>query len=158
MPRTRMIVVAALIALVSIACGGGDEPTTPSAAGGNATTDDSMNDSMDHEMSVAITSPEDGAQVTVPFTIEIDSSVDLGAVDDGHHHVHIWFDGNDGDYEVVEGDTYEVPSLAPGEHTITVSLRSADHGAVGVEDEITVTVTGGNTEEGSEENDTGYDY
>lgn len=145
--RLRLAVPIALLALIAFACGGGDEATE---AGGG---DDTM-----EEMSLAITAPEDGAEVTVPFTLQFDSSVPLADIDTGEHHVHVWYDGDDGNYEVVTSDTFEVASLSPGEHTITVSLRNADHSEAGVEEEITVTVTGGETGEGTEEDDTGYGY
>ena len=94
----------------------------------------------------------------VPFTVEFESSEELGAPETGKHHVHIYFDGNEDEYEVVEDLSYEVPDLESGEHTITASLRNADHSDAGAEAELTVTAegAGGGDENGGE--DGGYDY
>jgi hypothetical protein len=137
----RVFVAATAFALVAAACGGGSGGG--SGAGGG---------------SVEITSPQDGEAVSVPFTVEIDSSEELGAPETGKHHVHVYFDGNEDEYEVVEALSYEVPDLASGEHTITASLRNADHSDAGAEAEVTVTVegSGGGEEDGG--GDRGYDY
>jgi hypothetical protein len=136
----RVFVAATAFALVAAACGGGGDGG--SGAGGP---------------SIEMTSPQDGAAVSVPFTVEIDSSEELGAPETGKHHVHVYFDGNEDEYEVVEALSYEVPDLASGEHTITASLRNADHSEAGAEAEVTVTVegSGGGEEDGG---DRGYDY
>jgi len=110
------------------ACGGEDEPDAAGA------------DSADRS-SLSIAEPADGAEVEVPFTVRFSSDVDLGPIDSGASHVHIWIDGKEDDYEVVEGDSYEIEGLAAGEHTISVSLRNADHSAAGSEDEISVVVS-----------------
>jgi hypothetical protein len=137
----RVFVAATAFALVAAACGGGDGGG--SGAGGP---------------SIEITSPEDGATASVPFMVEIDSSEELGATETGKHHVHVYFDGNEDSYEVVEDPSYEVSDLESGEHTITASLRNADHSDAGAESEVTVTVegSGGGEEDGGD--DGGYDY
>ena len=107
---------------------------------------------------VTIDEPDDGAEVAVPFTLEF-SGEGIGPSGAGTHHVHVFYDGDESNYEVVEETSFEVTGLSSGEHTITVSLRNADHSAVGAEDEITVTVTGGDpTEEEREDDRGGYDY
>lgn len=115
--------------MILVACGGGDDE--PEAVG---------SDSADRA-SLSIAEPADGAEVEVPFTVRFTSDVDLGPIDTGASHVHIWIDGAENDYEVVEGDTYEIDGLDAGEHTISVSLRNADHSAAGAEDEISIVVT-----------------
>jgi hypothetical protein len=125
MPRLLMLPALAL-AFVLAACGGDDEAaTTTGEADG---------------MTLSIAAPEDGAEVDVPFTVELDSSEPLGPTDSGEHHVHVYFDGDDGDYMVVESDSVEVEDLPAGEHTVHASLRNADHSAAGAEAEVTVTV------------------
>ncbi len=149
--RLKLLVPLALLALVSLACGGGDDTE---AGGGRQ-----QGEAGESELSLSIQRPAEGAQVRVPFTLEYTSSVPLGAPETGRHHVHIWYDGNESEYEVVNGASFSVRDLSPGRHTITVSLRNADHSAAGAEDEVTVAVSGGEqTGEGAGENDTGYRY
>jgi hypothetical protein len=147
MARMRLFAVVAALALAAFACGEeGSSDNGAAAGGGDGTT-------------VEITSPEDGAEVGATFTLEFSSSEDLGPTDTGVHHVHVWFDGDESKYEVVEATSFEVSGLSPGEHEVTASLRNADHSPAGAEDTITVTLApGAGTGEGEKENDTGYDY
>jgi hypothetical protein len=117
----------------------------------------------DDGMEVSIDEPTDGAELTTPFTVEVSSSEEIGPEDTGLHHVHVFFDGNDDEYQVVTSESVEVEDLPPGDHTIGVSLRNADHSPTGAEAEISVTVvegedggTGG-AEDPDRTND-GYDY
>ncbi|WP_460888673.1 hypothetical protein [Promicromonospora xylanilytica] len=103
-------------------------------------------------MTLEITSPQDGDTVEVPFTVELASSEELGPTDSGAHHVHVFFDGDDQEYQVVESDSVEITDLPEGEHVVNASLRNADHSPAGVEAEVTVTVGAGGTE-----SDTGGD-
>jgi hypothetical protein len=134
-----------IVALVAAACGGG----TGTGSGGS------------DSLSLRIGSPEEGAQVSSPFTVTVDASVPLDEPSTGEHHVHLCFDGADCDaeYQLVYGDTFEVADLSPGEHTIEASLRNADHSDAGTSDEITVTVGGGGagTDAGGGA-DGGFDY
>ena len=91
-------------------------------------------------LSVSVAEPESGTTVTVPFTVEIDSSVPLGPSESGLHHVHVWFDGQENDYLIVESETVDITELATGAHTMHVSLRNANHSAAGAETEIPITV------------------
>ncbi|WP_335991344.1 Ig-like domain-containing protein [Glycomyces sp. MUSA5-2] len=121
--------------------------------------------------SVSIEQPAEGDELTAPFTVVVESSEELGTTESGNHHVHLYFDGNDGTYEVIEsgnGEEYEVSAdspvlegLEPGEHTLNVSLRNADHSAAGAEDEVTVTIgdgTGGGGGDEDEDDGGGYGY
>ena len=110
--------------LMGSACG-----TEPEEGGAAATS----------QHGLTIHSPADGAEVEMPFSLEFSSHA-LGMGDD--FHVHVFFDGNEDDYEIASGTSYEIDSLAPGEHTIHVSLRHGDHSAAGAEEEVTVMVTG----------------
>jgi hypothetical protein len=109
-------------------------------------------------MEVSITTPEDGAEVTTPFTVEVSSSEELGPEETGENHVHVFFDGHEDDYLVVTSESAEIDELAPGDHTIGVSLRNADHSPAGAEAEISVTVSGGRSTGTEEPDETGDDY
>ncbi|MGH2445952.1 MAG: hypothetical protein ACRDGD_07930 [Candidatus Limnocylindria bacterium] len=103
----------------------------------------------DGDLALSIASPADGAEVSVPFDVQLDSSVPLGTPDTGNHHVHFYFDTDisSADYQLVYGETGEVTrELEPGEHTIIASLRNADHSDAGPSEEITVVVGDGETE------------
>lgn len=138
----RTVVPLAAVALVVTACGDDDD-------GGNTT-------SSNNGMSLTIAAPDDGAEISLPFTVEFDSSEDLGPTDDGVHHVHIFWDGEDSEYTVVEADSVEVTEAPEGEHTLNASLRNADHSPAGVETEITVTVGEGGGDDSGDNG--GFDY
>ena len=141
MSKTRIMAVTA-IALLAAACGGDDDAATTATGEGG--------------MTLSITAPDDGGEVSLPFTVEFDSSEELGPTDDGVHHVHIYWDGDDSEYTVVEADNIEVTEAPEGEHTLNASLRNADHSPAGVETEITLTVgSGGDSDTGD---DGGIDY
>jgi hypothetical protein len=138
--RWKLFAILSALALVAFACGN----DTPEA---------------DDGPSIDITAPDDGTEVGSSFTLEVASSEELGPTETGAHHIHVWYDGDETTYDVVESDTFEVSGLAPGEREITASLRFANHSAAGAEDTITVTVTGEpGTEdvEEEEEDDVGY--
>jgi len=137
--RHRSLALLALLlplALLAAACGDDDDST--------ATNDSGSSGGGEGDMTLAIADPGDGAEVQVPFDVSFDSSVELGPTDTGEHHVHLYFDGNEDDYDVVEGTSFTVDrDLGPGEHTVEASLRNADHSDAGVETSITVDVTDG---------------
>jgi hypothetical protein len=139
------------VALLAASCGGGDDGDGSGGSGAGAG-------------GFSISSPEDGAEVSSKFELEFSSDDELGPTDTGANHVHVFFDGNSEEYQVVESSTFEVTGLESGEHTITASLRNADHSAAGPEDEITVTVTGAGGGGGDKKDDEGgddggrYDY
>jgi hypothetical protein len=108
-------------------------------------------------MTLAITSPSDGEQVDVPFTVELESSVPLGPTASGERHVHVFFDGDDNEYTVVESESGEITDLRPGEHVVNASLRNADHSPAGVETETAVVVGDGGSGNGDGGNG-GIDY
>jgi hypothetical protein len=135
----RMSAAAAALVLGVGACGGDDGDDTATTSGGG-----------DDGPSVEILQPADGDTISVPFSLEVDSSEELGTTDTGRHHVHIFFDGDDSSYEVIEDDNREpreitedspaVEGLEPGEHVLNISLRNADHSPAGAEAEVTVNV------------------
>lgn len=143
----RLIAPAVAAVLLALAACGGTASGGPGGEG-------------DGGMTLEFVSPTDGAEISFPFTVQFESSEELGPTEDGVHHVHVYFDGDDSTYEVVEGETWEVTTVqAPeGEHTLNASLRNADHSPAGVETEISVTVGqgGGGTDGGSDGG--GLDY
>jgi catechol 2,3-dioxygenase-like lactoylglutathione lyase family enzyme len=114
----------------------------------NPTSGGEANDAL----ALEIVTPADGAEVEQNFEIQVESSVPLGEPETGNHHIHFYFDTDvtDADYQLVYADGAAVDrELPPGEHTIIVSLRNADHSDAGVSDEITVTVGDGGTGDGA---------
>ncbi|ACQ78509.1 hypothetical protein Bcav_0244 [Beutenbergia cavernae DSM 12333] len=151
--RPGLLAAAAAVVVLTLAgCGGdgGDDGAEP-AAGGDGPT-------------VEIIEPADGDSLSAPFTFVVSSSEELGTTESGNHHVHLYFDGDDSAYEVIEsgnGEEHEITADSPalegleqGEHTMNVSLRNADHSAAGAEDEITVTIETA----GGDSGDTGDGY
>ncbi|HEX2028009.1 MAG TPA: hypothetical protein VHF25_08430 [Nitriliruptorales bacterium] len=94
---------------------------------------------------VRIESPEDGASVDAPLTVEVSSSVPLGRPDSGSHFMKVFVDGFEG--PTVDGETFELTDLAPGDHKITVTVFEPDGERALAQDDIGVTVTGGATGE-----------
>lgn len=153
--KIKLLTLTTGTLLVVAACGSGTEVAGTGGGSGG-----------DGSMTLSIAEPHDGADIAVPFTVELDSSVPLGEPETGEHHVHVFFDGNDGEYILAYGDSVEITEfpveLSPGEHVMNASLRNADHSAAGVETEITLNVGEGGS--GSGGSDTGgggtdpYDY
>ncbi|GAA2152698.1 hypothetical protein GCM10010403_19690 [Glycomyces rutgersensis] len=140
----------ALGALFLAACGGGGYGDGGGSGGGSG-----------DGPTVTIETPSDGDTLDTPFKVVVDSSEDLGPTDSGNDHVHLYFDDNDSAYAVIDsgnGEAFEVAAdspaldgIDPGEHTLHVSLRNADHSAAGAEDEVTVTIgdgSGGGSDNG----------
>jgi hypothetical protein len=115
---------------------------------------------------VTINEPADGSSISIPFTLSLDSSVELGSTESGKNHVHLYFDGDDSKYEVIESENVKVtdssPAVAglkPGEHELNISLRNADHSAAGFDTSIKVrTGGGGGGEQPSDDGGTGGGY
>ena len=134
--RGRMLaVLGATVLVAATGCGSGTADAGDAGGAGG--------------QQVTISEPADGASIDIPFTLRLDSSEELGSTDSGKHHVHLYFDGDDSAYEVVESDTMEiteaspaVKGLEPGEHELDISLRNADHSAAGFDTSITVNVGG----------------
>ena len=120
----KALALASIVAMVAVACS--------EAVGGNA-----------GEETISIASPADGATVSVPFDVQLESSVPIGEPETGNHHAHLYFDSdtNAADYDIVYGTTWQVTrDLGPGEHTIIVALANPDHSLAGPTQEIHVTV------------------
>jgi len=146
-PRGGHLLLAA-VALLAASCGGGGEAGAGAGSGGGAAG----------AGAVTILEPANGAQLQVPFTLRVKSDVELGPTEKGVHHIHVFFDGDDSKYEVVEADSYEVTSLTPGRHGVDVLLRNADHSPAGSEAKVEVEVTGGAGGGSTETTSRDYDY
>lgn len=131
----RLAAGGAVLALLAAGCGSDDGAGGDGGGGGGSAGG----------MTLEITAPKDGATVEVPFTVDLSSSEELGTTESGKHHVHVFFDGNDAEYQVVESDSVEITDLPAGEHEIDASLRNADHSPAGVETSVRVTVGAGGT-------------
>ena len=144
--RPRVLGGVAIL-LLAAACGGSSYGSSAGGSGGG-------------EATFAITSPQDGATVSSPFTIKVSSSEAIGAPESGKDHWHVYVDGNNEDYKVATASSLQMDGLSPGKHTIDASLQHADHSPVGVRDEITVTVKGGSsgTQGGGGDSGGGYHY
>jgi hypothetical protein len=145
--RTGNAAVTAALLLTGaglVACGDGESATGTGGSGGG--------------MTVTVLEPASGADVSVPFTVRVETSVPLGPTESGRHHVHIWFDDNDEDYLIVESDTTEVSAAPAGEHVMHVSLRNANHSPAGVEATSPITVGDGASAPGGDEDGPGYGY
>jgi hypothetical protein len=96
---------------------------------------------------VTIEAPESGAEVQVPFTVEVSTSASLGPPDSGRPSLRVAIDGME--VATVNDTTFEVTrDLVPGPHTIHVSLLlpPGEEGegleeVPGGADEVTVSVT-----------------
>jgi hypothetical protein len=80
--------------------------------------------------------------------VTVESSVSIGPHESGHHHLHLYFDGDtdSADYDIAYSNPVQVSrELGQGEHTIIVSLRNPDHSDAGSSQTITVVVTGSGT-------------
>ncbi len=96
------------------------------------------------DLTLSVTAPTDGSEVSIPFDLTFGSNVALGAPESGNHHIHLFIDTDTGsaEYELVYGSTARVSrELAPGEHTLIASLRNADHSDTGKSATITVVVS-----------------
>lgn len=120
-----------LLALTLVAAGCSKKAASPGTGGSSGPS-----------LSIAV--PADGATVSSPFTLKVNSSVPLGDPSTGNAHVHLCFDGASCDtvYTLVYGNSVQVSNLSNGQHTIEASLRNADHSAAGPTTTITVTVSG----------------
>jgi hypothetical protein len=130
---TRTLALALALAFVVGAC-------DAYAQGGGGGSSGGVGD-----LTLSVATPTDGAEVSIPFDVTLESNVALGPPESGNYHVHLFFDSDTGssDYELVYGPTVQVTrELAPGEHTIIASLRNADHSDAGQSQTITVVVAG----------------
>jgi hypothetical protein len=91
---------------------------------------------------LSVVSPAAGATVGLPFTVRVQTGSPLGTTDTGRHHIHIWFDGHEDQYQISYTDTAQVTDAPAGAHTMTVSLRNADHSDAGPRIDVPLTIGG----------------
>lgn len=152
-PAIRFLSVAAGVLLLGAAACGGDDDDDASTGSGDDSSDSSGGPT------VEITGPGDGDDVEAGgFEVSFASSEDLGPTDTGKHHVHLFYDGSDSEYEVVESASFTVDTLDEGEHTLKAVLANADHSLTDATDEVTVTVGEGSSGGGggNDDDDGGY--
>ena len=147
---TGILALALALAFVIGACDAYAQGGGVSSAGGDLT--------------LSIAAPTEGAEVSIPFEVTLQSNVALGAPESGNHHVHLFFDTDtaSSDYELVYGNSVQgTRELAPGEPTIVASLRNADHSPAGPEQTVTFVVAGagsGGTNPGPAATSPGFGY
>ncbi len=130
------LAVSLVVSLMLGACGSetsGSNDTTGTEAGGSGSN-------------ITIDSPDDGAEVPASFTVELSTDEELSMSDSGALHVHLVYDGNEQEPDMIDSESFDVTGLEPGEHTITATLRDSAHSPTGPEDEITVMVEGGGSD------------
>lgn len=121
----RWKITPVLLLLIPIAaCGGGGEAATGIASG------------------LEITSPEQGAKVSTPFTLKLSTNVELGKPN-REHYVQLYYDGVKG--PIATNETFEVSKMQgdPGVHSIFAELRTKEGEWTGANDEVRFTVTKG---------------
>jgi hypothetical protein len=137
---TVIVAIASILVAVVAACAGsgGSNGGFGQAASG---------------LTIGVSAPADGARVSIPFAVSIDSNVPLAAPETGNHHAHIYFDSvttNTADYDIVYGNSWQVTrQLTPGKHTLIVALANPDHSLAGPQQAITVDVVAGSGGGGS---------
>lgn len=129
--KSALVLVLGAAVLTAAACG--SNGSSGSATGGGKPT-------------LAITSPAQGASVSAPFELKFTSNQPIGPTETGKDHVHLFVDGG-GSYQVVTASPATVKGLAPGKHTLKLTLQHADHSPIGPQATITVTVTKGSSPE-----------
>jgi hypothetical protein len=140
-PLVRGSAVSLAITLFVAACtasvGGGGGAGAGSGTGTGAT--------------IGFANPTEGATVSIPFDVELTSSVTLDDPETGSHHAHIYFDTTTdaADYDIVYGNSWQVTrQLEPGEHTLTVALANPDHSLAGPTQELRIVVGDGGSGDG----------
>ena len=150
--RTPLAALAASLVLVFVlgACGSetsaSDDTSGTEAGGGGG-----------GGSSITIESPEDGAEVPASFTVELSTDEELSLSDSEALHVHLVYDGNEQEPDMIDSESFDVTGLEPGQHTITASLRDSAHAPTGPEDAITVMVGSDGGGEKEDEKDEGSD-
>ena len=138
--RSRSFTTAAVLGLVAalaVACAD-PEPDAGGPAGGQPGQGDG-----DAAPTIEIVAPADGDTVTVPFEVTVDASVELGPIDEGLNHFHVWFGDTQDQPMVVESDSVRIEDAPSGEQTMWVSLQEADHTPIGDPVSISITIQGG---------------
>ncbi|MPZ29113.1 MAG: hypothetical protein GEV12_22635 [Micromonosporaceae bacterium] len=149
--------VAALGLAVALtaACGDSGDADPPAAQDPPATADAPE---AGDDITLAVTTPAEGDTVTVPFEVSVDSSVELGAIDDQVHHMHIWFGDTSGQPLIIESDTTMIDDAPDGDTTMIVQVHTFDHQPASDQAMVPLMVEGGSGGE-SQDEDPGYgDY
>ena len=150
--RLLAAVPLSVLLMLAAACGDDDDDTATGSEGSG----EGDGGGGGGGMTVEIVSPDDGAEIGDPIELELDSSEDIGETDTGLHHLHVHYDGDDENYDIVYEEGTHTPGqdLEPGEHTVQLVLANADHSETDVTDEITIMVGEGSGGGGSGGDDT----
>lgn len=138
--KGKPIVAAAVLGLalaLTGACGetgDGDPPAGEDPAGQPPAGD---------EPALSVTTPADGDAVTVPFEVSVDSNVELGAITEELHHLHVWFGDLSGQPLIIESDTTMIEDAPNGETTMIVQVHTFDHVPASEPVEVSLVVEGG---------------
>lgn len=140
--KGKPIVAAAVLGLALVltgACGetgdgDGDAPAGEDPAGQPPAGD---------APALSVTTPAEGDAVTVPFEVSVDSSVELGAIAEELHHLHIWFGDLSGQPLIIESGTTMIEDAPNGETTMIVQVHTFDHVPASEPVEVSLVVEGG---------------
>lgn len=137
--RNLSLSLALLVLFAVAACGGENDPETAAPA------------------AVSIVSPEDGATVESTFPVAMEAqglTVEAaGEVTEGAGHFHLMVDAHciaageqipadDSHIHLADGGDVTELTLPAGEHTLCLQAGDGQHAALGLTDEITITVAG----------------
>jgi hypothetical protein len=140
----RVLRILAVVALVAL--GGCATKDTPNTTASNVAG-----------LTLSVVEPKDGQTVHLPFQIKVKSNEKLGRAATGVYHIHIWFDNNPADYNMIESDTGEITSATAGPHTLHVSLNYANHDPTGVETSVDINIANGpGAASPTDDDDSGY--
>lgn len=165
MPTLRTLLLLLTLALLSAGCAGteeGDLAGLPSELVESASAlaeeaESAANEAMNAlaDASVSFVSPEDGATVTSPVTVEAQAEgvtiEAAGSVNEGAGHLHVVIDEGcvpageviptgDAFVHLGDGSTTTELELESGEHELCLQLGDGAHVATDVTETITVTV------------------
>lgn len=147
------------LAAAMTACGGDPEETDPVADPPAAGEQDGA---AGEDVTMDVLAPADGDTVTSPFELVVDADVDLGAMTDELHHLHVWFGDDQTNFELYESETVQIGNAPDGETTMWVQVHTFDHQPASEPTGLSLNVEGGAASDGDggeEEGDPGYgDY
>jgi hypothetical protein len=153
--------VLALAAALTAACAEEAEPDNGTVGLGNGEPAEQPGAGAD-EVMLEIMGPLDGDVVSVPFDVVVGTDVELGPIEDGVHHLHIWFGDDPTDqtgFDLYEATQVQVENAPDGEQTMWVQIHTFDHQPASEPVSVSLTIQGGTAGGDAEESGGGpYDY
>jgi hypothetical protein len=152
--RSRLLTATAVLGLataLTAGCGGqgGNDPEQAPGGQGQPPAGEQP------DATLEVAAPAEGETVTVPFEVSVDSSMELGAITDELHHLHIWFGDTSGQPLIIESDTTMIQDAPSGDTTMIVQVHSFDHVPASDQVAVPLVVQGGS---GSPPPPPGNDY